>query len=76
MRRRLPASADSMACRDSLALGRKVADVCLLVMGVEQQGGMQMPCPELGGGCHAGAGVAGWALPLEQRDVKRAQAHG
>lgn len=45
---RTRASAHRMACRDSLALGKKVvADVCSDGDGHELQGEIRMPCPEI-----------------------------
>jgi len=47
-KQRAPASAHGMTCRDSLALGRKVAaDVCSAGDGHKLQGGIKTPCPEI-----------------------------
>lgn len=48
-----------------------MARVCSLAMGMELQGGITMPCSELSGGRHAGAGEPlTETFPPEQLDME------
>lgn len=69
------ASAHSMTCRDSLALGKRVAaDVCSVGDEHKLQGGIKMPCAEIYGRDVLGQAMRPEQSPLEQpKKENRAQ---